>query len=148
MLDGQCDMPYNHPVTAPTQFDIDELWLLDLSLPSDEVNFVSEKLGGADLIQQVSDGLVFCYDNDEPEATLLLTQDHCKLINVTVSNQATQGGHWLGRSVLLKTYGASKRLRDGDSNGAPEPDALTKEQVGRMLAFWENDYGRDAPNPF
>jgi hypothetical protein len=141
-------MPYNQAVTIPVQFDTDELWLLDLAIPSDETNYLSEKLGGADLIEQVSDGLVFCYNNDEPEATVLLTQNHCKLINVSVSNQATQGGRWLGRSVLLKTYGASKRLRDGEIEDAPEPDTLTKEQVGRLLAFWENDDGLTSPSAF
>ena len=146
-------MPYNLSMATPVQFDAHELWLLDLSIPSNELNFISEKLGGESLIEQISDGLVFCYNNEEEEATLLLTQNHCKLINISVSNQATEGGRWLGRSVLLKTYGASKRLRNGgtedftkDGNGnVPEPDSLTKEQVGKMLAFWENDYGSDSP---
>lgn len=138
-------MPYNLSVAIPVQFDAHELWLLDLAIPSDETNFISEKLGGENLIEQISDGLVFCYNNEEEEATLLLTQNHCKLINISVSNQATEGGRWLGRSVLLKTYGASKRLRNGDTENVPEPDSLTKEQVGKMLAFWENDYGSDSP---
>ncbi len=125
------------PETFPVQFTAQESWFIQQALPH---LLKEDRLPGLEsLATQVNDGLAFCYDTSEEEATILLGEDECRLIQAVIrTTMFDVEGQPIGRDILLKSFRASRALRTGEfpvasTDGPP----LTKEQTLRLLAFQE-----------
>jgi hypothetical protein len=93
---------------------------------------------GACYIQRRS--LVFCADTNEEKATLLLTDDQCRLIAAVVTmNAYASDGRPIGRELLLKVFRARHAIRHGTIAVATDPDPLEKAAVMEMLYLRGDD---------
>lgn len=127
-------------ITIPIQFDILQLWLLSSAIPDDAFSNPGEELGGSGLLDQVQDGLVFCADTNEEKATLLLTDNQCRLIAAVVTmNAYASDGRPIGRELLLKVFRARHAIRHGTIAVATDPDPLEKVAVMEMLYLRGDD---------
>lgn len=134
--------------TAPATFTPQELWLVHHQLPAAVMNPGWTDL--SELHNLVNDGLVFCHETDEPEATLLLKEKHCEILAAVIKESfydATNDNP-IGETILLKSFKASRAIRFGEfptaSVGGSE---FNSEQVQRLLAFRETLDDGTEPSP-
>ena len=138
-------------MTVPMPFEVQELWFIHQALPHEETSYIPDHVAPVltNLHQQVGDGLAFCYETEEDEATLLLDDASCGLIQSMITPMMFDSlGTPVGRNILLKSFRASHAIRNGEFPLAKEDglDYLTREQTQRLLAFKElpDSYG-DTP---
>ena len=120
----------------PAQFTTLELWFIEQALPPRVFEGVPDELN--DLANQVGDGLAFCYDNHEEEVTVLLTEESCRLIQALINVRMYAADETpVGKNILLKSFRASRAIRNGEFPLASSDGLLdlTKEQTMRLLAF-------------
>lgn len=135
------------PDTAPAVLSVQELWFLQMALPA-PIN-CEDWTAALDLHHQVNDGLIFCHDNREVEATLLLTDDSCDIVNSFIRpTMYDAAGQPVGKNILLKTFRASRAIRTGEfpAASASGPN-LTSEQTQRLLAFMDEEEFGPIPAP-
>lgn len=131
--------------TTPVLVDVGLLWLLEAAIPHGDVNWLGDEYDGDGLLEQVHDRLLFCNDNEQPEATILLTERHCKLISMAVGVNSQMGqDHTAGKRLLMKAFRAERTLRDGPDGPTTTKDfSPTKERV----LEWLKEMPLDSPDP-
>jgi hypothetical protein len=126
--------------SAPAVVDVGLLWLLEMAIPSGATNWMTEDYDGDGLRDQIHAGLLFCDDNEEPEATLLLTERHCKLIAMSIGpNASVPGDPHAGRRLLMAAFRAERTLRDGPEAPAATDRAPTKARTIEWLKEFTPD---------
>jgi hypothetical protein len=96
-------------------FTLDELWAMHAFIRHEMPQQETWKFPPASvtLNDDVCEAIVFCEDNKERDASLVLTRGDLLCIDYNVrADVKTPGGAPLGKSILMKTFRARNELRN------------------------------------
>ncbi len=138
------------PDSISVLFTKDELWVLQ--------GFVRHETGqpwqGAwpnfskDLNDQIANALLFCEDESQLDAAIVLSKGDCYAIDSLVPNSLkSAAGTLVGRAILLKTFRVRSQLEGSFTSTADEPTVDVKE-IERKLEEWKaNEEAEQAKKP-
>ena len=111
--------------TVPVTFSLEELWTLQGGVRHEQAQPWQGGWPGysRELNDVIAEGIVFCVDEGQELATLLLSRGDLYCIDFCISKDIKDpGGKQIGRAILLKTFRARQRLAYGDQLLTDEPD--------------------------
>lgn len=108
--------PTSNTETVSVLFTLDELWIMREVVRHEHEN--QERWlfppAGLELNDQIADAILFCIEDNEPEAPLLLSRGDCLIIDCCVNlTMKDKDGLPLGKNILIKSFAARRALRDG-----------------------------------
>jgi hypothetical protein len=130
------------PDTVSTLFTLDELWLLEgvIRHEHEGQDLWHFPYANLDLNDQISTAILFCTENKEVEAPLLLSRGDCLILSYCVqSGMKDPNGVLLGKSILIKSFTARRALRDGALETGTEPSAPSVPEIKAALEQRKED---------
>jgi hypothetical protein len=130
------------PDTVSTLFTLDELWIMREVVRHEHENQELWHFPYADLEfnDQIAAAILFCVENAEAEAPLLLSRGDCLILDHSVNlTHKDKDGLPLGKSILLKSFAARRTLRDGALETGTEPQAPSVPEIKKALEQRKED---------
>lgn len=129
---------------TPVTFGLDELWLLQAVVrhgaPSEETAWPKFPPVSLLLNDMVADAIYACETARLPEYTLLLSRGDLLVIDYNVQASAKNtAGVLVGKSILLKSFAARRRLAGEQFVMADEPDDTEQRNRWIVLKEWKDD---------
>ena len=121
--------------TTPVPFTLLELWVLQSFIRHEQPQPWQGKWPGysLELNDDIAAAIVFCVDEEQEFAQLMLSRGDCLVIDCCVNNAAKDSqGNPAGKMILLKSFRARQALSYPMSL-TDEPDR--DEQASRMETF-------------
>ena len=125
------------PATSSQVFTLDELWLLQSVVRHELAQQDTWKFPPASvsLNDAIAEAILFCDDNKQGEAALILSRGDCLTIDYLVPQGAkSAAGQPIGRNILLKSYRARRYIEDPDyGRVVPEAPPMKADDIYRAL---------------
>jgi hypothetical protein len=126
--------------TASVILTLDELWLLRMYVRHEMANIEqwrSYPPVSLDLNDDIAAAILFCVENNEPEAALLLSRGDCLVLDYLIPQDAkSPDGKLIGKPLLLKTFSARREIAGGPMATEDGRD-IDKAEISDAMLKWE-----------
>jgi hypothetical protein len=128
--------------TASVIFNIEELWLLQACIRHEiqQAEQWHNPPASLDLNDDIANAIVFCLENDAPEAAIVLDRAKCLAVDYCVRQDLkSPNGVPVGRNILLKSFLARREIAEGNMPISPEPAQPSALEVREQLRHLEQE---------
>ena len=136
--------------TASVVFDLNELWIMRAYVRHELPNIEQWRAYppvSLDLNDNIAAAILFCVENDEPEAALLLSRGDCLAIDYLIPQDAkSPDGKPIGKPLLLKTF-AARRVLAGGPVATEEDMPIDKDGLALSVLKWQQSTGPKPKRP-
>lgn len=122
------------PKTHPVPFALADLWLIQGFVRHEMAQQDTWKFPPASLSlnSSIAEAILFCVDQNEPEAVIDLSLGDCLVFDYLIPNTLSDvDGKPVGREILLKTFRARRAIEDGTALTADASVDLTYSQASK-----------------
>lgn len=135
---------------VPVVFDLSELWLLRMYVRHEMANIEQWRAFppvSLELNDDIAAAILFCVENDETEAALLLSRGDCLVLDYLIPQDAkSPDGKLIGKPLLLKTFAARREIAGGPM-ATEEGKDIDKAEIAEAMLRYEQSTGPKPKRP-
>ena len=100
-----------------------------------------------ELNDDIAAAILFCVENDEGEAALLLSRGDCLVLDYLIPQDAkSPDGKLIGKPLLLKTFAARREIAGGPM-ATEEGKDIDKAEIAEAMLRYEQSTGPKPKRP-